>query len=125
MWSVLQAGQPAGRAHRRQNASQLGVMASTTPEDYWNVYIYIYIELSKGSGFRAWSALQVAQLAGETQRQKDDGARLRRRCVQRVVDEPGDIGAEKPVVAAVAVQVEDRHRAVAEPARAMEAERLQ
>jgi hypothetical protein len=60
--------------------------------------------------------LEVGQLAAEAKRQQQDGTVHVGRGVQRVVDEPGDVGPKGPVVAAVAPQVEDRHRPVAEPA---------
>lgn len=61
-------------------------------------------------------ALEVGQLSGHREGEQDNGALQGGRRVQRVVDKPGDVRAEGPVVAAVFVQVEDRHGAVTEPA---------
>ena len=59
---------------------------------------------------------EVAGLADGSDGKAGEGAREWWSCVQRVVHEVGHICSEEPVVAAIAIQVEDGHGGVAEPA---------
>ena len=62
------------------------------------------------------AAPEVGQLAEGGEGEEDKGAGMGRRGVERMVDEVGNVSGKAPVVAAVLVQVEDGHRAMAKPA---------
>lgn len=70
-------------------------------------------------GALAKGALEVGRLADESEAKEGQAEDLVGGAgVEWVVDEPGDVAAEGPVVGAVLEQVEDGHRAVAVPAAA-------